>query len=306
MTAPLPLTPLPAQPGIHVLTLEANQGPMTVLDEALIRRIKATLKLVPATCSGLILASGSPRVFVAGADLKQIQGLDVPALDRYLAFGQRVFGMLCALPCPTVAAINGAALGGGLELAMHCDALIAAPAPMKDGQPGRPYPIGLPEAGLSICPGWGGTNLLPARLDPADAIRRTATGQTMTLDEAHRAGLLDALAPTPDALIDSAAAWLMEHRTIHGGRRDGLPLRWIGRPNVQAKVLAGYDRVREEFHLGPSTDAARAVLAAVAAGLEHGWPAALDVERRELNRLRHTDAGRAAIQAFFDKAAKKP
>lgn len=303
MSAPLPLAPLPSHPGIHVLTLEPNQGPMTVLDDALIRRIEATLKLVPSSCSGLILASGSPRVFVAGADLKQIQSLDTDALDRYLAFGQRVFAMLCALPCPTAAAINGAALGGGLELAMHCDALIAAPASMKDGQPGKPYPIGLPEAGLSICPGWGGTNLLPARLDPADAIRLTATGQTMSIDQAHTAGLLDAMAPSAETLLSTAADWLIAHRTINGQRRDGLPLRWLGRPNILAKSLAGYDRVRDDL---PATDAARSVLAAVAAGLERGWPAALDVERRELNRLRHTDAGRAAIQAFFDKSAKKP
>ena len=300
---PLPLAPLPAHPGLHVLTLEANQGPMTVLDDALIRRLDATLNTLPAGCAGLILATASPRVFIAGADLKQIAGLDVDALDRYLAFGQRVFGRLATLPCPTVAAIHGAALGGGLELAMHCDGLVAAPPPAKDGQPGKPYPIGLPEAGLSICPGWGGTNLLPARCtDPADAIRRTATGQPFTLPEAHAAGLLDALAPSPESLLDTAARWLIEHRTVNGARRDGQPLRWIGRPNVHARVLAAYDRVRDEVG---TTDAARAVLAAIAAGLERGWPAALEVERRELNRLRHTDAGRAAIQAFFDRSAKK-
>src|SRR4030095_4414837 len=85
-------------------------------------------------------------------------------------------------------AINGAALGGGLELAMHCDGLVAAPPPSRDGAPGKPYPVGLPEAGLGLCPGWGGTNLLPARMDAADAIRRAASGQTMTDDEGAGGG----------------------------------------------------------------------------------------------------------------------
>jgi enoyl-CoA hydratase/carnithine racemase len=307
MTTPLPLSPLDAAPTIFKLTLEPNQGPMVVLDDALIRRIEATIKLVPKNATGFILASASERVFVAGADLKQIESLDVPALDAYLAFGQRVFAMLCALPCPTVAAINGAALGGGLELAMHCDALVACrPAP-RDGQPGKPYPIGLPEAGLSICPGWGGTNLLPARMDPAEAIRRTAEGRPMTLDEAEHAGVLDAVADGPATLVAACADWLRANPTAHAGRRDGEPLRWVGRPRFQTGALAALVSVGPEL---PKTEAAAAVALAVKAGLEGGvegggWGAALHVERRELNRLRHTPAGRAAIRAFFEKSAKR-
>ncbi len=302
--APLPLAPLASHPGIFVLTLEPNQGPMVVLDHALIQRIEVTLKLVPAGAAGLILASGSERVFIAGADLKQIEGLDVPQLDAYLAYGQRVFGLLCALPCPTVAAINGAALGGGLEIAMHCDGLVAAmPAP-RDGQPGRPYPIGLPEAGLSICPGWGGTNLLPARMEPGEAIRRTAEGKPLTLDEAVAAGVLDKVATSPQTLIQTAAAWLSENRQIHGGRADNEPLRWIGRPDRKNAATAAYLHVSQDL---AKTEAAQAVAGAVKAGLERGWQAALEVERKELNRLRHTAAGKASIRAFFEKSApKKP
>ncbi|MFN0012402.1 MAG: enoyl-CoA hydratase/isomerase family protein [Phycisphaerales bacterium] len=304
---PFPLTPHAAHPSIHILTLEPNQGPMVVLDDCLIRRIEATLKLVSPTCSGLILASGSPRVFIAGADLKQVQGLSVPELDGYLQLGQRVFGMLCKLHCPSVAAINGAALGGGLEIAMHCDGLVASPPAPRDGQPGRAYPIGLPEAGLSICPGWGGTNLLPARMNPVEAIQRTATGTPLTLDEAVTAKLIDRLAPEPttQSLLATAAAWLMENRHVVGTRRDGEPSRWIGRMHGKSAVMAAYIEVQDDL---PRTQAAAAVLAAVHAGLEHGWGGergALAVERRELNRLRHTPEGAAAIAAFFEKGAKK-
>lgn len=285
--------------GIAVLKLEQPDKPVIVLDRALIERLEATLKAIPKSVLGLVLASASERVFVAGADLKSISELDDDALHRYLEYGSKVFQMLADLPYPTAAAINGAALGGGLELAMHCDALIACKPPMKDGAPGRPYPIGLPEAGLSICPGWGGTNLLPARMDPADAIARTAEGRPLTLEEAITAKLLDSVADSPESLIETCTTWLLANRNAHGQRADGQPLRWIGRPTCKNAVTAALLAVQSTLQ---GTDAARACLAATRAGLESGWQAALKVERTELNRLRHTPAGKAAIRAFFEKA----
>lgn len=299
MTQPFPVNLDPDS--IATLTLEPNQGPMVVLDHPLIQRIEASLKALPKQTRGLVLASASPRVFIAGADLKSIQadsGLNDRELDAYLAYGQRVFGMISELPYPTAAAINGAALGGGLEIAMHCDALIAAP-----NSNGKPFPVGLPEAGLSICPGWGGTNLLPARMDAADAIKRTATGQTMMIDDAIKAGLFDEVAPSSESLLETARTWIKSRLTSGGiGKRDGAPLRWIGRADGTAsRVAAAFATVKDEL---PHTEPAAAVAKAVRAGLESGWQAALEVERTELTRLRSTPAGRAAIQAFFDKAKK--
>jgi enoyl-CoA hydratase/carnithine racemase len=283
--------------GVVVLRLEQAGRPVVVLDEALIRRLEATLKALPRDCLGLVLASASERVFVAGADLKTIVELDDGPLDRYLAYGQRVFGMLSQLPFPTAAAINGAALGGGLELAMHCDALIASPAAS-----GKPYPVGLPEAGLSICPGWGGTNLLPARMDASGAIRRTATGQTMLVEEARSAGVFDAFAPSPDELLPTAKRWIIDRAREGRAERDGAPSRWIGRPAHAAGCLQALDACRDE--LAP-TGSSAAVLDAINAGLTQGWQAALDCERQHLVRLRRSPEGRAAIQAFFERSSAK-
>ncbi len=294
--------------GVVTLTLEQPGSPMVVLDEGLIRRIEQALKSLPKLMNGFVLASASSRVFIAGADLKTIQFNPEDKdgdrkLDAYLAYGQRVFGMICELPCPTAAAIGGAALGGGLELAMHCDGLIGAP-----NASGKPYPVGLPEAGLSICPGWGGTNLLPARIDAAEAIRRTATGKPMMYEEAVSAGMFDRVAPSASELLTTAKQWVMEHTSKMGQsgaggipRRDGAPSKWIGRPGIKANVLAGLAKVGDE---GLAGEPARAVMDEVRAGIEHGWQAALDMERRELVRLRAAPAGRAAIQAFFEKGKK--
>jgi enoyl-CoA hydratase/carnithine racemase len=266
---------------------------VVVLDQELIQRLEATLKALPRDARGMVLASASERVFVAGADLKSISEWDDARLMAYLEFGARVFGMISKLPFPTVAAINGAALGGGLEVAMHCDGLVAARA-------AKPYPVGLPEAGLSLCPGWGGTNLLPARMDPAEAIRRTAAGATMTFDEAVGFGVFDRIAPSPGALLDTAMAWLEEQRKATRGS-DGVPRRWIGRPDRAAGALRALDQVEI-----PTTASGAAVHSAVEAGLAKGWDAALDTERRHLVRLRHTPEARAALAAFFAKSAPAP
>ncbi|MBK7405722.1 MAG: enoyl-CoA hydratase/isomerase family protein [Phycisphaerales bacterium] len=283
--------------GIASLWLEQDGRPVVVLDEPLIRRLEATLQTIPRSCAGLVVASASAKVFVAGADLKSISELDDTSLDQYLAYGQRVFGLLAAAPFPTAAAINGAALGGGLEVAMHCDGLIACPGPG-----GKPYPVGLPEAGLSICPGWGGTNLLPARMGPGEGIRRTATGKTMLVHEARDAGLFDAFAPTPEELLPTAKRWISDRAKEGRPERDGAPSRWIGRPRYAAACLRALDACRAEL---PETGSALAVAEAVHAGLTQGWQAALDTERRRLVALRSSPEGKAAIQTFFERSAAK-
>lgn len=297
-TQPFPIEQDSSGPfaGIAVIRLDQPGSPVVVLDHPLIRRIEATLRKVKGGATGLVLASASQRVFIAGADLKSIQAMSDRELDAYLAYGQQVFGMVADLPFPTVAAINGAALGGGLEIAMHCDGLVAAPSAS-----GKPYPVGLPEAGLSICPGWGGTNLLPARMDAGDAITRTAMGKPLTYDEAVAAKLFDAVAPSLDQLIPLCKQWIVTRRAEGVPPRNGAPSRWIGHLDAKAKVASALPGLRDTL---PKTDSAQAVLAAVTAGLEHGWQAALDVERRELVRLRSTPAGKAAIEAFFAKSQK--
>lgn len=300
MTAsPLPVHREASGPhaGVVVVRLEQPGKPVIVLDHDLILRLEATLKALPKDAAGMVLASASERVFVAGADLKTISEWDDKQLDAYLALGSRVFGMISWLPYPTAAAINGAALGGGLELAMHCDGLIASPPPMRDGQPGKPYPVGLPECGLGLCPGWGGTNLLPARIDPADAIRRTASGQNMLFTEAEKAGLFDRIAPSQDKLLETAMNWVVERRGKKQ-ERTGEPLKWIGRPDRAASVLKALDSVKHDL---PKTDAAAAVVAAVDAGLSRGWTAAVESERKSLVHLRHTPAAKTALAAFFAK-----
>lgn len=294
MTQPALLPCSVASDGVLVLRLEQLGKPVVVLDEELIRRLDATLDQLPTNVVGLVLASASERVFVAGADLAAIQALSDDQLHRYLAYASSVYAKLSQLPYPTAAAINGAALGGGLELAMHCDGLIGAPG-------AKPYPVGLPEAGLSICPGWGGTCLLPARIDPTDAIRRTSTGKPMMFDEAVEAGLFDMVAADESSLLGTARMWVASKARERRIERDGAPSRHAGRTPWASACVRACDALRSELGASPT---GAAVLSCVDAGITKGWQACLEQEQRELVRLRNTPAAKEAIAAFFAKSKK--
>lgn len=299
---PLPLERSPD--GFATLTLEQPGKPVVVLDLELLQRLDATLATLVGAggrdIRGLIVRSGSERVFVAGADLKTISEWSDDQLDRYLAFGQKVFLALATLPFPTVAAINGAALGGGLELAMHCDALVAAPPALRDGQPGKPYPVGLPECSLGLCPGWGGTNLFPLCFDePARAIRLCAEGKPMLFDEAAGSGLFSEVAGSQAELLATARKWLESAAAAAAVQNYSEPDPWKRSPAQATKTLLSMDRARSE--LAP-TEATRVVLECLNAGLTRGYQAALDAERRNLVRLRHTPEAKQALQAFFARS----
>lgn len=279
---------------IAVLTLEQGDRPVVVIDESLMDRLDRSLAALPKGIDGFILESAAPRAFVAGADLKAIMAMDDPSLHRYLEYGASIFQRISDLPCPSVAVIHGACLGGGLELAMHCDGLIGLVDPAA-----KPFPIGLPEAGLKICPGWGGTNLLPARIDAKTAIIATATGVPFNAQSAAQLGLFDTTVTARENLIPAAIRWIGEQR---GHTDRGTPMHWIGADAHYSASEAGLHAAQRELEHTPEGDA---VLDAVAVGLKEGWRGALRKERDELVRLRHTAPAREAIESFFAKTAKK-
>jgi enoyl-CoA hydratase/carnithine racemase len=276
--------------GIVTLRLSNPSRSMLVLDTWLIDQIHAFIEWLKTqpTPTGFILASDDPRVFLAGADLAEIARQDDAALHAYLTSGAHAFARITTLPFPSVACVHGAALGGGLEIALHCDGLVGR----LPAAGARPWRVGLPEASLGLCPGWGGTQMLPARIDPAEAIRATAAGSTWAIDEAP-AGLFDELVP-PGGDLHAAAV-----RFIRSSPRAGASTvpECIG-PENRDEVAAGLSAVRSML---PDTAAARAVVEAVEIGLSEGWPAAISAERRLLVGLRHTPDARSRLAAFFSR-----
>ena len=197
-------------------------------------------------------------MFVAGADLAEIDALSDADLDVYLRAGSVAYGRITKLPFTSVAIIHKAALGGGLELAMHCDALIGAtPAPGE-----KSWKVGLPECGLGICPGWGGPLMLAARMDISN--------------------------------IEIAAAWIHANPKVQTLRS---PLS-IADPQFHQATFAALAQLETQL---PNTAAARAVIDAIKAGLQHGFQAGVLCEQKHLIDLRHTPEARARLDAFLKR-----
>ncbi len=289
-----PGLPLEFRPdGIAVLHLVPNpakpRGGVVVLDAWLIGAIDAALqKVAAASPKGFLLVSDSERVFVAGADLAEIDALDDSALHAYLRAGSAAFRRIASLPCPSACVIHRAALGGGLELAMHCDALFGVTPAEGD----KGWKVGLPECGLHICPGWGGTVLLPARIEAATAIGATMHGAPFDASKPPR-GLFEAVAPSATDATAAAVAWLKANPRSTGRAepRNGCEAA------LRDRTRAAVPFVRPQA----ATAAAIAVIDAVNAGLAQGFDAAVEREQQHLVDLRHTPEARSKLDAFLKR-----
>jgi 3-hydroxyacyl-CoA dehydrogenase/enoyl-CoA hydratase/3-hydroxybutyryl-CoA epimerase len=141
-----------------------------------------------ADVRALLLRSGKPEIFIAGADVREIEALATPEEGKTAsAVGQRIFERWARLPFPTIAAIHGACLGGGTELALACDFRVCSDSPKTR--------IGLPEVNLGILPAWGGTQRLPRLVGLAAALDLILTGKQIDGKRAARIGLADAVVP---------------------------------------------------------------------------------------------------------------
>jgi enoyl-CoA hydratase len=144
----------------------------------------------------LILTGAGDKAFVAGADIGELATVGAVEAERLSRRGQEVFRALETLRKPSVAAVNGYALGGGLELAMSCTIRIATPEAK----------LGQPEVKLGIVPGYGGTQRLPRLVGRGRALDLLLTGEPIDAAEAHRIGLVNAIAARTE-LIETAKQW---------------------------------------------------------------------------------------------------
>jgi enoyl-CoA hydratase len=154
----------------------------------------------------VVLTGGGERAFIAGADIKYMHGLSVLEAREWGALGQAAAALLETMPKPTIAAINGYALGGGCELALACDLRFAA----------RSAKLGQPEINLGTLPGWGGTQRLARATSVGFAKELVLTGRNVDADEAERRGLVNAVYE-PDELMTKTldvAASLAERSAI--------------------------------------------------------------------------------------------
>ena len=220
-------TELSETSGILTIILDRQDNEKNQINSALVAELESALRpeLASPRAKGVILMSAREKVFSTGADVEgQLAQLNSPEVERFSRYGKEVFGLLCSVTCPTVAAISGFALGGGLELALCCDFRIAT----------KGARLGLPEINLGLIPGWGGTQRLPRLIGRPRALRMILSGEPLNAAQALEWGLVDELAesfaelrPAAERLLaryqgkSRGALGLAKRAVIEGGQ---LPL----------------------------------------------------------------------------------
>ena len=143
-----------------------------------------------AEIRALVITGSGEKAFVAGADIGEMSTLTPAEGEAFGKHGNDVFRRIETLPIPTIAAINGFALGGGCELSMSCDIRICSEAAV----------FGQPEVGLGITPGFGGTQRLARLISPGMAKQLIYTAKNIKADEAYRIGLVNAVYPAEELM----------------------------------------------------------------------------------------------------------
>ncbi len=175
-----------------VALLTIDHPPVNVLSASVLDQLLARLREVQrnGTIRSVILASASEKAFAAGADIREMATMGPLEARIHGARGQSVTVAIERLPMPVVAAVNGSCLGGGCEIALACDFVIAS----EDAR------FGQPEINLGVMPGWGGTQRLPRRIGAARSREWILTGRSTTAAEARDLGLVLEVVPKAELL----------------------------------------------------------------------------------------------------------
>ncbi len=177
---------------VAIVTIDRQEA-TNALDVATLAELRDLLRELAQDDSArvVILTGAGEKAFVAGADIKYMSGLDVDQAKEWGSLGHETGRLLETMPKPTIAAINGFALGGGCELAVACDIRYAASGAK----------IGQPEVNLGIIPGWGGTQRLARLCGLGIAKELIFTGRIVDAAEAFRLGLVNGV---HDPVLDQA------------------------------------------------------------------------------------------------------
>jgi enoyl-CoA hydratase/carnithine racemase len=175
-----------------VTTIVLDNPPLNLVTGEMMERLDAALDAIAGdgAVRAVVVTGAGSRAFCAGSDVKEFESLAGRVAQGKLLYEKYVYRKLAELAVPTIAAIEGDALGGGLELALCCDLRVA----------GASARLGMPEVRLGVIPGSGGTQRLPAVVGPARAKELILVGELIDAERAERIGLVNAVAPAGEAL----------------------------------------------------------------------------------------------------------
>jgi 3-hydroxyacyl-CoA dehydrogenase / enoyl-CoA hydratase / 3-hydroxybutyryl-CoA epimerase len=282
--------------GVVTITMDMQGQSANTMNAAYLPAMNGVIQKLQAEqdLRGVVFASAK-KTFFAGGDLNDLLRVE-RADEATFAMVERnkaPFRALEKLPVPVVAAINGAALGGGFELCLACNHRIVVDAPHAV--------VGVPEVTLGLLPGAGGVVRLTALIGLEKALPLLLEGKQLRPAEALKQGLVDEIVSTVAELVPAAKAWIKAHPGVHAQPWDQKGFEYPGggavSPNIrQIAMLAPMMLVNKTRGLVPAPEK---ILDIAVNSLRMGFDAALRSESRGLTALMATKEAKAAITTFF-------
>lgn len=275
---------------VAVVTIDAPDEKMNTLKAEFGGQVRAILKQVREnkTLRGLVFISAKPDNFIAGADINMIaranSAQEAEALARQ---GQQIMAEIHSLPIPVIAAIHGACLGGGLELALACHGRICT----DDGK----TVLGLPEVQLGLLPGSGGTQRLPRLVGVSTALEMILTGKQLRPRQALKVGLVDEVVPH-SILLEAAVALALKDKPA--GRRLPVRERVLAGPLGRTLLFKMVANKTEQKTQG-NYPAAKRILEVIHTGLTQGSSSGYAAEAKAFGELAMTPQSQALRSLFF-------
>ncbi|HSG50316.1 MAG TPA: 3-hydroxyacyl-CoA dehydrogenase NAD-binding domain-containing protein [Longimicrobiales bacterium] len=291
--------------GVAWITFADPDRKMNVLDEGVMRRLSQHVRELAEGRRGervkaVVVFSGKPDSFMAGADVEAIGAIQGPADGEAKArMGQEIFQALGDLPVPTVAAIHGICLGGGLELSLGCRYRVASSSPRTR--------LGFPEVQLGLLPGWGGTTLLPRLVGLRNALDMILTGKQVRASSALRMGLVDTVLP-PEGFREGVRRFALQAAQGKSSSRRGPGLmgRLLDGTGLGRRLVLSMARKRVLRQTGGHYPAPLKILDVLKQGPGLPLDRALALEARAFGELSATPAHHALLHVFHlrDRARK--
>lgn len=288
--------------GIAVVTFDLPNSPVNTLNSRLTDEFSALFDRLDSDDEivGAVLLSGKPDVWIAGADITELAVLTSAAQAEALSrAGQRMLDRLAALRLPVVAAIHGACLGGGLEVALACHWRVLSDHPKSM--------CALPEVQLGLLPGAGGTQRLPRLVGLQAALDLILTGRTVRAAQARKMGLVDDVVH-PAILRDVAvqrARELASRRRKRVERKHGATGLLLEDNRVGRAVVFRQARERIQQKTKGAYPAPLRAIEVIAEGYAHGMTRGLDAEARAFGELAMTAVSRELVFLFLATTALK-
>ncbi|XOY30877.1 fatty acid oxidation complex subunit alpha FadJ [Proteus cibi] len=282
---------------VGVITIDVIGEKVNTLKAEFVQQFQDVLRQAQqhSGVKGLIITSGKTDSFIAGADISIIAGCKTKEEASALAkAGQDLFTQLENYPLPVVAAINGACLGGGLELALACHGRICS-----DNSKTR---LGLPEVQLGLLPGSGGTQRLPRLIGVTSALDMILTGRQVNAKRALKLGLVNDVV-SQDILLEVAAKWILSGKKEQ--RKHSMMDRFWANTTLGRNILFGQAKKRTLAKTKGHYPAADRILHVIERGLEKDIQTGFKEEANAFGELAMTPVSSALRHLFFASTALK-